>query len=367
MTGQYQETHGVRTKNQKLSDNAYTLAEAFSAAGYECLGFSQIPFTAPLFGLDQGFARFETFFLEDEDLEDGRMAEAVCSALKGPGARPPRMVYAHFRRPHAPYDPPQEWRDAFVDPGYKGPITGLPEELMDHNKGIRRMNEQDLTHLQNLYQAGIRAVDHEVGQLLEGIDKSRTLVILLSDHGEAFGQHGYVGHNFTAFEEMVQIVFILAHPTLKPGRVLTEPVMSIDLFHTLADLFDLEIPFERTQGMSLYPALLGGSLESRPYICTSSKWFENAPHNQMFALFDGRMKYVRGPGRDREALYDLLEDPLESKNLKELKTTDFQRLKKHWKDWKRAQGAAEVDTVEKVPRAMLEKLRGLGYFGGTKK
>ncbi len=360
MTGLYQETHAVVDKDRVLPEAAATLAEAFRDRGYECVGFSQNLFASPTYGMGQGFTRFESLVVDASVERDATMAAMVADALADPTSRPPRFVYAHFRRPHAPYDPPAETLALFETEPYVGTITGTPEDIRRHNSGRQRMTAADLTHLRALYDAGIRTVDDEVGRLLARIDTSRTLVVVLSDHGDAFAQHGYLGHNFTSYEEMVHVPFIVAHPSLSGGRVVESPVMSVDLVPTLSEYFGLGFDTDHLPGRSLVPELQGAPGGPRQ-VFTSSRAHRA---DQQFALFDGRFKLLVTPDRKQQMLFDLVEDPEETRDLTPTHGAEVQRLRAGLDRVLANQSPMQQASADDLSPEQREAMEALGYFGG---
>ncbi len=367
MTGQYQETHGVRLNDQFLGESAQTMAEAFSEAGYTCLGFTQNPFASPVFGFGQGFDRFDEMYRDEEGTSEGTMEKAVASAMEQTEGEAPRFVYAHFRRPHAPYDPPPHVAAAFVDGDYDGAVTGAAEDIQRFNAGGTVVLPRDVAHLRNLYQAGLATVDAEVGRLLDALDLSRTLVVVLSDHGDAFGQHGIFGHNFSSFEEMVHIPMMLRHPSLPAGRVVNTPVMSIDILPTLADLFGLDVSTKDVQGQSLLGEVVGEAPLERAAIFTSSRDRGAKGHGKMFAATDGRWKYLRIPDLKIESLYDLEEDPGETVDLQRDRPDLLRDFRSLWEAWEAGQQAEASSSTLQVPEEELNVLREMGYMGGARR
>ena len=357
MTGLYQESHMVDAAGQALHPEASTLAEAFRMEGYECIGLTQNLFASDDFGIGQGFDKFVTMMQEAK--KDGFMAKAVIKQLEGQGSRGPRFVYAHFRRPHAPYDPPAEVLDMFQSAPYSGPITGTPKDLHNHNKGIVTMGPNDLRHLRALYDAGIRAVDDELKTIFESIDMDNTMVIVVSDHGDAFAQHGILGHGTTSFEEMVHIPMLVAHPSLGQGSQVETPVMSVDLLPTVAELFGLSTEGVALAGRSLVPELTGASQDPR-LVFTSSRVDQG---NQQFAVFDGRHKLITCPDQDKRVLYDLRKDPGETKNLASADPSLADRLEQEIADWRARQSPLQRLSAKRLKHESQNAMKALGYFG----
>ena len=141
------------------------------------------------------------------------------------------MLWLHFFDPHAPY---------LVHPG-------LSEAF-----GV----ETDLQR----YDGEIAYTDLHVGRLLEALraspDWNETVVVIVADHGEEFGEHGHFGHGYSLHEECVRVPLIVRVPGLAPQRV-AEPVPTIDLVPTLLELTNT--PWKhQLPGDSLVPALRSG-------------------------------------------------------------------------------------------------------------
>ncbi len=388
MTGLYQESHGVRAPGTQLAPSADTLAEAFARAGYATLGFTQNAFASDAFGLGQGFQSLQLMPALDEELAPGerradeRFADAVLAALGPRGSGPPRFVYCHFRRPHMPYDAPAAERALFCDPAYDGPVKGVQADFLRHNAGEFKVRGKDLEQLTALYHAGIHEADYQVGRILEGIDRTSTMVLLLADHGEELSEHGLLGHNFTSYEELVHIPMLWSHPSFTEpsatapgagpappsgtasgaGRDVGEPVMSIDVLPTLAELFGLDVTARPHQGRSLAPELAGGEGPARAAVFTSSR----ANANQMFAATDGHLKYLILPAAGLEQLFDLQADPREIANLAPLHPADTERWRALMADWRSHQRRLGWDEAATTDAATDERLEALGYVGGAR-
>ncbi len=361
-TGLYQETHGVSPRagetDARLVDAADTLAELFAQAGYDTRCYTQNPWTGKRHGLDQGFERFH-----EVRGDGGSLAERVLEDLTERDDRP-LFAYVHFRRPHTPFNAAPIDRALFVDRDYDGPVRGTDEDVDAYNNQKTAFDEADLAHHRHLYHANIHHADREVERLLAGVDTGRTLVVLLSDHGEAFAQHGRMGHNWMSFEEYVHIPLVLSHPLLArdaptPER-LDVPVMTIDVLPTLVELFALPQPATAPQGVSLLPLLRREAL-GRPYVFTSSR--VDKAGTQQFAVSDGRLKYLLRLPDGAEWLFDLAHDPGEQQNLVRERAGDVERLRSVLDHWRASQLAAlaEESGVE-LDAATREWLEQLGYL-----
>lgn len=354
-TGLYQETHGVAAvkdiREKKLSDSAVTMAELFAMAGYDTRMYTQNPLVGERYGTAQGFERFH----QGRDAPS-RAAQADWADRDGR----PMFVYLHFRRPHAPYDPDPEWAGRFMDSEYEGLSDGTSQQMLAYNLRQAELTEDDLEHHRDRYRANLAQADSQVADVLAELDLERTLVVVLSDHGEALNEHGRLGHSWWSYEEYVRIPLLMAHPALPRGEELDAPVMTVDVLPTLIDLFGLQSPDIEPQGTSLVGLLEGGSLD-RKAIYTSSR--RDPEGRQDLAVFDGRYKaLVRLPAR-RKWLFDLTADPGEITDLSDRHPDELARLSALLADWwSRQRPLLGEDRLLGLDPADEEQLRELGYI-----
>jgi arylsulfatase A-like enzyme len=355
-TGLYQETHGLHFDLEfeeiRLADSVDTLAEQFRAAGYDTHFSNQNPFAGRRYGLDQGFDDYVDHYWTARD----EMLEAAVAKLGAPADRP-RFVYVHARQPHTPFDATDKHRALFTDPDYAGWATGSEKDLAAHNNRERPMQPDDMQRHADLYDATIHDVDEWLGRLLARIDRSRTLVVLLSDHGEAVGQHGKLGHNWHSFEEYVHIPLIFAHPALATGTR-DEPVSTVDVMPTLLELFDLPAPSQALQGRSFTALTVGRGNWTPEPVFTTSRLLKG---RQDLAVVSGPWKYIRGEPGGRELLYDLAGDPGETRNVVAEQPEQTARLRALLLAWRSPQQRRYIEASEGLDEETLQHLRELGY------
>lgn len=356
-TGLYPETHGLEfdmdSQPIRLDESADTLAELFQRAGYETVFAGQNEFAGAAWGLGQGFEHYEVYNLWTDD-----MIQDLESRLSVPGERP-RFTYVHLRRPHTPFDPDPEHRAAFVDTGYQGRVTGSNGDISRHNNNVVRMDTADLQRHTDLYEGNIHQVDAWLARLLESVDRSTTLVVLMSDHGEALGEHGKLGHNWHTWEEYLRIPMILCHPVLPEGAVVDAAVTTVDMLPTLIEWFDLPAPAQALQGRSLAGPLVGeGEWPDGPVFASSR------PLNgrRELSVIDGRWKYTRREPAGHESLYDLAEDPGERHNLLKRRPAVTARLRASLLAWLAPQRRSYTSPSPGLDDETLERLRELGYL-----
>src|SRR5262249_14222215 len=155
-------------------------------------------------------------------------AHLTAEALRWLAGRPaePFFLFLHYYDPHDPYDPPGEFRDRFG-----GTLTRQQAARV-----VRRDQPADgpaadpelLAQAVASYDGEIAWVDHELGKLFGRLPPN-TLVVLLSDHGEAFMEHGVTQHGDTLYEEAVRVPLVVSGPGVPAGRVVDDPVMLLDV------------------------------------------------------------------------------------------------------------------------------------------
>ena len=272
------------------SENLF-LAEALHLRDYRTSGFPSHWYFERKYGLGQGFETWRPFFTAERDMEKVEAAEPVVSAalrhldnVLTPDPHAPYFLWLHLLDPHKNY---------LAHAGL--PTFGdKPRLPMDK------------------YDGEIRYVDEWVGRLLSALrerpDWNRTVFVLTSDHGEAFGEHGYSFHGHGLHEHQLRVPLVIRLPGAPPRRVAT-PVSLIDLMPTLLELSgQTDWSSLELRGRSLLTALTGGDLDARPIFAETPK----GPHNpQREAYIEWPHKILHEGEGDLYLLYDLQTDARE--------------------------------------------------------
>jgi arylsulfatase A-like enzyme len=319
MTGRLPSSHRVENDGMKLSADIPTLAEVLRGAGYSTTGVVSHIYVSGLFGFNRGFQRFEDFGLSKEYRFEAGLeprAERVTDRalelfreMKGS----PFFLFVHYFDPHWDYDPPPPYDTRFSGP-YRGSVTGSYQSFSRYALPGSSLPEEDRQHLIDLYDGEIAYTDSQVGRLLEGLGREgaggNTVVVITSDHGEEFKEHGSLGHGRNLYDEVLRVPLIIARlgERQAPRRV-AEQVRDLDIFPTFCDLAGARIP-AGVRGESLSGLLLGGQESPRGAVSETIR-------------FDAYRKSYREPGRkiivrledNRREYYDLAKDPGETRNL----------------------------------------------------
>lgn len=315
------ETAGNQDKagrNKKVLAEAFpkdieNLPRAFKRSGFFTLTLAGSKFIKREFGLTRDCDEV-VYLRKVEDIRDQittmdleAMKEGVAKAA---ASGKPVFLYAHFLPPHWPYRPPQPYNNKFIQkPKFKYTRLWQLKELLDHRMFAEAGEDIETHHqryLNNMYYADF-VTQYLLDLLKEHGLYDNSLIFITSDHGEAFAEHGQIGHNTSVYEEMIAVPLIAWYPGVKPAMV-EQQVGLIDFFPTLVELFDLDAETSAFQGRSIAPLLVGGTLEPADYYYARA-----VGTNLIFTLRGERLKYVHDDFH--EALFDLTKDPGEKNNI----------------------------------------------------
>jgi arylsulfatase A-like enzyme len=374
LTSIYSYTHGIFNDSDTIPKGAATLAQQLRNAGYVTANIAASPWAGKITGLQRGFdyvMEFPVIQRHRTDTADRATDSAALNQVVFPWLErhrdEPFFLYAHATDPHAPYRPPAGFEEKFANPSettefnrdyaslrdkgqYGGGTVvsrdGCKKNGVDPDKFIRRaVDRYDGEVLHN--DANLELLAARLKQL--GI-LDNTLIIVVSDHGEEFWDHGWTAHGHSLYQELTHCVFLMWNPKLLPGpRRVTEPVQLIDVMPTVLDLLNLKAP-DILQGQSLAPLANGRPFHRRTPVVTSRFAHPNAkvngfvPENRIstFALIDANWKLIyREKGKDvglnRVELYDRRTDRMETTNVAGTHPQGVERMMAELGKWLDAQ------------------------------
>ena len=303
--------HGVVEKGHRLAPKVTTLAEVLQADGYHTVAYTANPNNAVATGAEQGFDEFYEVWL----YRSGRMrthpaplSMAIAERIEDGFEDKPVFLLAHFVPPHEPYDPDPE-HDLFGDPDYDGTIDGSVQQTRDVFFGRREVDEADVAELSALYDGNLRQADHWLTSIFDAQKATgrwdETIVVVTSDHGEAFGEHGAFGHNTTLYREMmhVPLIFRLPRTRTAPDADLASLASLSSVVPTVLDAIGLAPPAEITAPSLLAPR--------RPAVVVQRT---SSPRAKVQGLATARFRVAIRNGQIAE-LFDRVADPYETENL----------------------------------------------------
>ena len=358
-----------------LAPGIKTLTEVLSAAGYATAGFHGGGNVSPIFGFGRGFERYQM----TKELDD------ATTWLAGLEKRP-FFLFAHTFHTHDPYTPARESLEALgVKPrddieidlellknaSGGGPFLPLREQFW---ASIDKQDPEEVAYALALYDAEILEVDRMITKLVREVLRiaPRTLVIITSDHGEEFGEHGRFLHD-SLFQEVLHVPLIVRYPEREVRRV-PDRVSLLDLAPTILDLVGVSPP-PTFQGRTLLPALAGGAsyprflVAEKMLVTAAGEGFRPAIRRWAAAAYLGDEKVLfQKPSLPLE-LYDLRVDPLEEHDLAPLDKSrrDAAEASLHRLLAATDQFSARVPrdasgTAVTLTPELEEQLRALGYL-----
>ena len=250
-TGAVVSRHGAGQRRKKLrerpggarSPRLPTIAEVMRDQGWHTAAFVNNAQLNRTFSWDRGFdeyyemwtgrrgdydtlgtAVFPELGLVEEDQGGRQTNRALAAWFKRQAATDrPSFCFVNYVEPHAPYDPPAEWRDRFLEAGEDPEKLAAwgnrtwQKALKEHTFGGADGDEID--RYWRLYLGGVAYQDHIMGELFDSLEEAgvadETVVIITSDHGENFGWHGQLDHGWELNDDLIRIPLIARGPAFQ--------------------------------------------------------------------------------------------------------------------------------------------------------
>ena len=347
----------------RLDDRMTTLAEYLGQAGYRTVALSASPNNGKARNNHQGFDEFHELWRwpghernHPERTDPHRLTRLALEAVQGVTPTTPLFLALHYIPPHEPYNPKPEF-DLFGHPEYQGPVE---PGTMFRGRTARPEDEADLVRMISLYDGNLRMADDALGQLFDGLQEldrwENTLVLVTSDHGEAFFEHGRQGHNSTLFDEMIHIPFILRLPDGRvPRDVRTDQLVILsDAVPTI--LGELGLASDAVVGGT---DLLAASPPGAERVL-----FHRHTDGRQFAVHTRKWKAILAPTEERPPmLFDLESDPGERTNLVTTRPLVFHGLASLLRGHILETQLQGLDSTQvELPESDIRALRSLGYL-----
>ncbi|MDJ0765900.1 MAG: sulfatase [Myxococcota bacterium] len=315
LSGVYPSTHGTKDDRDKLPDSVRLIQEHLRELGFATAGFVANGYVSDRFGFERGWDTWTNYVREGKpNRAQFVVDDAIAWLNKTRPAGKPFFLYVHTIDPHVPYIPPKRYWSMYDSGPYRGPVTPTQTaKLLERVKtGKLTLSDRDKIRLEALYDGEISYHDDHLVRLHQALEAhgllDNTLIIVTSDHGEEFFEHGRVGHGHSLYEELLHVPLMVRVPgNGTDGAARTaEEVSLVDVYGTICELLGIEVP-AGLEGQSLVPLLEGGKRRTYPGAA-----FSEFMAGQRAARL-GRYKIIyKGT---RPLLYDLKEDPRESQDL----------------------------------------------------
>ena len=344
---------GISRFDQVLPPEALMPAEILRDDGFQTVGLYRNGWVSPTFGFDQGFevyerpvktplppgARRENPTISGAGTDEGSVAAAV-EFLRVRGQER-WFLYLH-------------WMD-------------VHEYLYDEESALFGIQYSDV------YDNSIRWTDGMLELFLSHLEDlghlDDTLIVLVSDHGEAFGERGFEGHARKVYRETTETPLVISFPfRLEPGLVVDTRSRNIDVWPTILDLLGLSLP--GSDGRSRVPEILA-SARGEPLpesgetgiAYLNQNWSRPLDPLPTVAVTDGALRYVRveQEGSVIEQLYDATSDPTEIHDRAREDPEGLARLAAEADAYLEQQPAWGEAPTREIGELELNHLRALGY------
>jgi arylsulfatase A-like enzyme len=264
-TGLFPVNHGAFAALQTpIPTKTPTIPEIMRDAGFRTISFNGGGLVGAVYGFGRGFEHYVT----ERDNDRFRYKVDAATDWLDDNGDDKFFMFLHTYEVHDPYAPDPEYL-ALFETDYAGSISNNidSKEIGKINSDSFDLSAADIEHVNNAYDAEIRSMDDAFGRLIAYLKDNNlydnTVIIFTSDHGEEFGEHGYVGrHFFTLYDELIHVPLIVKMPdSQRAGVMVGEQVRGVDILPTLLDL--LAINFEPDiDGESLISLMLGEETEA---------------------------------------------------------------------------------------------------------
>jgi arylsulfatase A-like enzyme len=312
------------------------------------------------------------------------------------GAEQPLFTFINLMGAHLPYRPPQDYVNR-IAPGLHRDKTAY--------QFVRRFNADAAgwaappaeplagwqhRALLDFYDAEVAYQDQLLGHFLGGLQQAgrlaNTLVIIAADHGEAHGDHGFIGHSFVVYQELIHVPLIVRYPGAFPvGARVGTNVSTRRIFHTVLDATHITPPLDEADPNGRVRALsLARATNGRPDIENDRAFSEAFPpqtflsvmrHRNPRLIDDMRLRQVRrgvydGPhklttvGDDVDGLYDVVCDPAEENSIAADQPETVRKMQERLHNFTQEVSTGRTDEAafNDVDDEVLDHLRALGYI-----
>jgi arylsulfatase A-like enzyme len=373
--------HGVYSEADRIPPQTPWLATYLRNQGYTCAAVTGGGYVSSFFGFARGF---DTYGMSQKEIgNEGNADEAALQSLAWleANADRPFFLFLHTYQLHLPYGPREPFKKMFLDPAAPGLSIW---DWKEPNRIYQPISADLKRNIEGLYDGSIRLTDEVlIKSLVEKLKNlglyDRTLLIVTSDHGEEFFDHGGWSHTRTLYDEVIKVPLVVHFPGGKyAGRRIAPIVRLVDIVPTVLEELGIDFAPDDFDGRGLRSILDGRETADRHFVAELAPDVTQSHNHAATAVNSGRTKMIvngRFSPEDRAyfafpppafpalELYDLASDPGEKTNVldrpeRAAAARDLaeraEALMRGLKD--RTGGKA------KLPKNLEDQLRALGYI-----
>lgn len=388
----YMHLTDIKKKCAYLNPSTLSLPEILKQNGYETALFNDHP---TYFGRIYGIKDYFDTNVELETDNPKRLTQLVLRWMRK-NQNKKFFLWLYYFGPHSPYNSSLPYSGIFYNDNLPRVGKNIPIANEDGKevfgvipKYIAEDNITDVDYYIAKYDGKIRIVDEQIGLLLEEMKKlhldKKTIIILISDHGESLGEHNYYfSHGRTLYDELLRVPFIMSSPRIIPkNKRIDAQVGLIDMLPTALDLLGIDYrKFRNIEGVSLRPYFQGLKLRHKQYAFGGDLiYYIRSQDWKLISNYWKGIKEIQNGTiklgeyfQNADELYNLKNDPLEQHNLINKNNKEFEALKQNLNDYimKARQKKKEINQLRKnmkgikIPRPLdketKDKLKSLGYM-----
>lgn len=393
--------HGVGDDHKWLDDGFLTWAEVLRAGGWRTWAWSSNPFVGSATNLLQGFDTVEHPWddawqgrarkMEERkavpeastklrkragkwDMQHaGRLAEwGLMKWLGEPASDQPWVAFINLMEAHATRSPVLEAREKVMDDATLARSQSLDRRVRRQHAwivGAAEFSEADLEVMHRTYEASVVELDMVTSKLIDTLREAGrlddTLIVLTSDHGEAIGEHGLMGHQLGVWDAMTHVPLIVVDPREPDGRRVADPISTAELFREVLERAGAPLPEAAAVGLGTRRDEGVVTEYTEPMASTLDILRDLAPNadlsrfQQSWTALDHGHKRVLLSGAGDELVFDLSADPGE---LSPLPVDPELRARiDRWRATVPAYTSDGSGDDASIDAGMADHLRSLGY------
>lgn len=305
---------------KKRKPEIMTMAQVFKAAGYKTGGFTGDAGVSAILGYDKGFDAYT------DETQFGGLENSTKKAFEwlDKNSKEKFFLFVHGYDSHGQFGLPEGYKSKFWKGDKKSQYAGKKEEQAQiREAGLKgepvKLSKEDQEFWNAWYDGKIADADERVGVILKELEKrglrEKTMIVVFSDHGTEFYEHGRFDHGHTLYDELIHVPWIISLPGQKTAKLISQQVTTLDMLPTLIDIVGvkaLDGMDKQIQGRSVKSLLENPKGAGHDVFVETD--YRNYTHKRGLRTADG-WKYIQTLENGSEELFNLKADPKEQNNL----------------------------------------------------
>lgn len=382
MTSLHGVHHQVYYDREKMDSNILTMADILRQNNFSCSSLTGGGFVSSVYGFSKGFDTYHDgvggiFQQDSAEL----LFRAVLEWLEREKDKN-FFLFLHTYQTHNPYACPYPYKTMFTKEGAKWRHIDLGSYLGGKPGLFKRLPEEELQNIIDLYDGEIRYTDEKfigplIGKLKEMELYDQTMIIFTSDHGEEFYDHKGWGHGHSLYDESLKVPLVIKFPGSKfKGKEIGNIVSLVDVMPTVLEEMGIDFSDLNIDGRSLFPVIEGKEKGDRTFLADIGSNVLNSRIPQKISINMGKDKLILNkkfstkdldfflyapPALKPVELYDLKQDSIERKNIADKKSVLVNQIIQQINEIYSKAKKRKISRPE-IDEKLKEQLKALGYI-----